>query len=63
MTQQQIDNLGKDFRHMPLTEDERIMIQQIYEIRVIDPTRWGFIKSMVEVSHNEMLQQMAAGGS
>lgn len=60
MTQDQIDKLGKDFRQMPIAEDERILHQQLYEIRVIDPQRWGFIKSMVEVSHNEMLQQVAA---
>ncbi len=60
MTQQQIDNVGKDFRYMPITEDERVLYQQLYEIRVCDPQRWGFIKSMVEVSHFEMKQQMTA---
>lgn len=60
MTQDQIDKLGKDFRQMPIAEDERILHQQLYEIRVIDPRRWGFIKSVVEVSHKEMLQQVTA---
>lgn len=58
MRQDQIDAITKGSG--PLTQDERRMMQQIYEIRVIDPARWGFIKSMVEVSHNEMLQQLAA---
>lgn len=60
MTQQQIDAIGKDFRQMPITDDERMLHQQLYELRVCDPQRWGFIRSMVELSHAEMRQQMAA---